>query len=306
MNYLLYGTMDKLINEFISKIKNDLEVTKYNYLETTLDEIISDASYNDLFGNKKIIVVDNSTFFTSSEEDTTNLEKYIENPNENTTLIFTINEEKLDGRKKITKLFKSKNLIKEFNELDIKDLNKKIKDSFLEENYIIDSLSINEIITRCKSNYNLITNEIEKLKMYKYNEKEITLEDVKNVVDKALEDDVFKLTNAVTSGNKKKILEVYNEIIETGTDEIKIMVMLANDFRLMYELKIMNKTYNEKELADILKIHPYRAKIMLENSRYYDEKDLEKILNELSDLDYKIKSGLIDKKIGLELFLFSY
>lgn len=306
MNYLLYGTMDKLINEFIFKIKNDLEVTKYNYLETTLDEIISDASYNDLFGNKKIIVVDNSTFFTSSEEDTTNLEKYIENPNENTTLIFTINEEKLDGRKKITKLFKSKNLIKEFNELDIKDLNKKVKDSFLEENYIIDSLSINEIITRCKSNYNLITNEIEKLKMYKYNEKEITLEDVKNVVDKALEDDVFKLTNAVTSGNKKKILEVYNEIIETGTDEIKIMVMLANDFRLMYELKIMNKTYNEKELADILKIHPYRAKIMLENSRYYDEKDLEKILNELSDLDYKIKSGLIDKKIGLELFLFSY
>lgn len=306
MNYLLYGTMDKLINEFIFKIKNDLEVTKYNYLETTLDEIISDASYNDLFGNKKIIVVDNSTFFTSSEEDTTNLEKYIENPNENTTLIFTINEEKLDGRKKITKLFKSKNLIKEFNELDIKDLNKKVKDSFLEENYIIDSLSINEIITRCKSNYNLITNEIEKLKMYKYNEKEITLEDVKNVVDKALENDVFKLTNAVTSGNKKKILEVYNEIIETGTDEIKIMVMLANDFRLMYELKIMNKTYNEKELADILKIHPYRAKIMLENSRYYDEKDLEKILNELSDLDYKIKSGLIDKKIGLELFLFSY
>ena len=81
--------------------------------------------------------------------------------------------------------------------------------------------------------------------------------------------------------------------------------MVANEFRLIYEVKIMNNL-NEQELSNIMKTHPYRIKKAREKTYSYTKEKLEIILNKLSDLDYNIKSGNVDKYAGLELFLIEY
>ena len=89
MNYLIAGTSNYLINEEIKKIIGDEDYTKIDYLDTTMDEIVVEASYNDLFGSKKNIIVKNANLFMEKNEAATKkLEKYLENPNPNTTLIF--------------------------------------------------------------------------------------------------------------------------------------------------------------------------------------------------------------------------
>ena len=55
MNYLIAGTSNYLINEEIKKIIGDEDYTKIDYLDTTMEEIVVEASYNDLFGSKKIL-----------------------------------------------------------------------------------------------------------------------------------------------------------------------------------------------------------------------------------------------------------
>ena len=60
---------------------------------------------------------------------------------------------------------------------------------------------------------------------------------------------------------------------------------------------------SEKEIADILKIHPYRVKLALSNSRNYKAETLLNYLNILSDIDFKIKSGLINKDVAFYMFL---
>ena len=41
-------------------------------------------------------------------------------------------------------------------------------------------------------------------------------------------------------------------------------------------------------------------------SKYFKEKDLKNILQDLRDLDYNYKNGLIDLQIGLEAILCRY
>lgn len=305
---VLYGTESFLINEYLEKIKGERQIEniiKYNLEETTLMDIIEDALYIDLFNNDKMIIVYNSYFLNDLSMDTTILEDYFNHKNEKTLLFFISDKEKLDERKKIVKLFKKENKIKQFNKLEEKTLEEKIKEKLKSQNFEIDFLALKELINRCKNNYQDILNEINKLILYKDNEKNITIEDVKKVVSKPLEDNIFKLLGAITENNKKQIFDIYEDILNTGEDPIKILVMIANEFRLIYEVKIMNNL-NEQELSTIMKIHPYRIKKAKEKTYSYTKEKLEIILNKLSDLDYNIKSGNVDKYAGLELFLIEY
>ena len=129
MTYLLYGTNDYLINQEIEKLKEknnitDNDVTRYDYTETLIKDIIDDATLVPLFSNKKMIIVDNSTIFesTSKKEDTVVLEKYLSSTNDFTILIFIDKVDKLDERKKIYKLLKDNNSVIECNTLNINNL----------------------------------------------------------------------------------------------------------------------------------------------------------------------------------------
>ena len=145
MNYLIAGTSNYLINEEIKKIIGDEDYTKIDYLDTTMDEIVVEASYNDLFGSKKNIIVKNANLFMEKNEAATkNLEKYLENPNSNTTLIFVC--EKVNERLKIVSIISFLNVKKQgayfFNTLPLNgELYKPHKTKKLKISIIIYSLS---------------------------------------------------------------------------------------------------------------------------------------------------------------------
>ncbi len=50
------------------------------------------------------------------------------------------------------------------------------------------------------------------------------------------------------------------------------------------------------------KMHPYRFKLLKEQALSLDKKYLLTKIKELGELDIKIKSGVINSKLGMELF----
>ncbi|MCI5835266.1 MAG: DNA polymerase III subunit delta [Firmicutes bacterium] len=305
MTYLLYGTNDYLINQEIEKLKEknnitDNDVTRYDYTETLIKDIIDDATLVPLFSNKKMIIVDNSTIFesTSKKEDTVVLEKYLSSTNDFTILIFIDKVDKLDERKKIYKLLKDNNSVIECNTLNINNL---VKEKF--ESYKIDSSTITKFINRVGTNpYNLI-NEIEKLKIFKINEKVITDEDIK-FASKNIEDNIFDLINYIVNKNSEKVIDIYHDLLSRGSEPIAILVLIANQFRIILQSKLLYyKGYTEKDIASTLSIHPYRVKLAIQNSRNYSNELLIEYIDKLATLDYEIKSGEKDADTGLELFL---
>ena len=304
MVYLLYGTKDFEIKEEIKKLSKDIDemnISKYDLNNDMLSLALEDAKTMSLFGDKKLVIVDNANMFTgSTSKDSELIEEYLNHINENTTLVLIVHNDKLDTRKKITKLIKKVGKVQEFNdELDTTSLVRR-----LFKDYNIDYKTIQLFIDRVGNNPLIIQSEINKIKIYKDNDKNITEEDILNLTAKLIEIDIFKLIDYIVRKNKEKALELYYEMLKMNEEPIKIVVILANQFRIMYQSKeLLKKGYSEKDIANTLKIHPYRVKLAIQNSRNYTSDILLKNLNALADIDIGIKTGTINKDLALELFI---
>lgn len=307
MIYLLYGIEKLLIENEVKKIIDSYNVNKdniikYNLENTSINLIIDDAETYSMFDDQKIIIIENSYIFTGKkgiEQNIELLENYLNNYNPNTILIFTIINEKLDERKKIVKQI---NKVGQVKNLVSNDIRLFIKNSF--EEYKISNTDINLLIERVGNNLSILNNEIEKIKIYKDNDKQINTNDIIELTTKSVDTDIFKFIDNIINKNKSDVLETYDELIKLGEEPIKIIVMLANQFRLMYQVKgLTKKGYSEKDIAKLLDIHPYRVKLSLGKSKSFSDDKLLDILKQLANLDSDIKKGKIDKYLGLELFI---
>lgn len=300
--YLLYGEEQFLIKEeiknIIKKQKIDsINIIKYDLETDNMKDIIDDAYTLSLFEDRKIIIAENIDNYIKNEKNTNILENYINNPNENVIMILTAKT--LDNKKKIVKQLKENSKNQEFNK--IKNISNYVKKMF--EDYKIDYQCIDTLIKQAGNDLSMIKNEVEKLKTYKEN-KEITKKDIEQLVTNNNNEDIFDLINHIVNKDKEKAFTVYENLIKTAEEPIKILITLANQFRLIYQVKELYKEGKTKEnIAEILKIHPYRIKLAMEKINNFSSKDLLKYLDKLADIDYKIKNGLIDKYLALELFI---
>lgn len=303
MIYCLYGTekvlIDKFINDKINEYKID-NISKYNE-DASIIEVINDALYLDLFSETKAVIYESKDLFNNKNEFENNtLENYLITPNEKTILFLIVPSESIDERKKFVKLLREKYKVLEFNKLKKNDVLSYIKNSFINDGYKINESSINLLIDYVKENTSLLYTDIEKLKIYKIKEKEILIDDIKKVIKKEKTTDVFKLVEAVLNNNKENMLLIYKDLIKSGEDEIKLIILLAGELRLLYQVKILSKEIlNEKEIASKLSVHPFRVKLALNRCRNFSESKILDLILELQLLDENIKTGKIIKENAL-------
>lgn len=311
MNYLIYGTDNFLVKKEIDKIIKEsncssLAINNYNLEETSITSILQDAETISLFDDKKILVADNAYFFTGStkkiviEHNIKDLEEYLNHENESTILILVVNYEKLDERKKIVKTFKKNGKVIDCNKVD--NVNEYVKKMLY--GYNIDNSTVSLLIDRVGNDLFTLENETNKIKLYKLDDKNITKEDIVNLTIKSADLDIFHLIENIVNNDKDSTLSAYHEMLKQNEEPIKIIIMLANQFRIIYQAKQLYKQgYTESNIASILKIHPYRIKLALSKGREFKEEDLLKYLSKLADLDINIKTGKVMKDLALELFI---
>lgn len=308
MIYVLYGIQDYLIDKKIQELTKNidrLEIDEFDLENNNIKQIIDAAATFSLFSTNKTIIVYNSFVFSSNkkgidDKDINLLQKYIENPNKNTTIIFVVSNDKLDSRKKIVTSVKKNGIVLEFNE--VKNINTLVNDMI--KPYKITANQINTLINRVGDNLYILENEITKLKTYKNDDLIITDNDIINVINKSVNTDIFHLIDSIINKNMNEALECYYELIKIGEEPIKILVLLANQFRLMYQVKELSKKgYRIFDIMDLLDQKQYPIQKAIQKGYNYDSKILLEYLNKLADLDIGIKTGKIDKNTGLELFI---
>ena len=309
MNYLLYGSnkflIDKEIDNIIKKHNIDsLNISNYDLSNDSIKTIIENADTTSLFSDNKLIIINNASIFNRGKtiDNIELLENYLNNSNEATIIIFINHNDTIDNTKKLTKAIKKNGIIKDF--IQSKDITSIVKDMF--DDYKIDRSLIDLIIKKVGNNLDIIYNEVEKLKIYKIDEKVITKTDIDNLVSENVNVDIFKFVDDIINKNKKEALSAYKKLLILNEEPIKLVSLIASKFRLMYQANVLSKKgYTEKQIAEILKVHPYPVKLALTTGYKYNPKLLLKYINDLADLDIGIKSGEKDKDSSLELFILS-
>ena len=305
--YILYGIDKSLIKNELDKILNKINIEDVVYYDTTtnsLIDIIDDASTISMFSNQKVIVVENSFFLcpNKSIDNIELLENYLKQYNSDTYMIFIINTENIDSRKKIVKKIKEIGEIKELNKIDDKYIEEYINNYLKENDYKIEDLKY--FLDKVGKDLNNIKNELDKLLIYKMTDKTITNKDIDKVLVKVLDSEIFVLTDAIIARDVKLSLDLLKEFLNNNYEEMQIIMLLASQFRFLFQVKrLLNKNKSESEIAKILEVNPYRVKFTKKKLYNYSEKLLLTYIKKLAKIDHDIKLGIMDKKMALELFI---
>ena len=304
MIYVFLGNEINLLKRRIDGLKRELNINniiEYDFDDSNIIDIINEANYVDLFNEKKLIIVSNFSFKKVKDVYEKELLRYIDNMNDNVIILKCI-DESLDERKNITKKLREKCKVEEIKKMDYKELHEYITNMFVSNNKKITYNQVKEILNRCEYNDDLAINETEKLLLYKLGEDVITDDDIDKVVSKSSEKEIFTLSDAVMKKNLKQIFNSYNILIRSGIEPVVLIDNLARQFRTLYQVKILCKTMDEKEISRKLGLNPYVVKKAHENVNNYEEEELINNLYELSNLDIDIKVKGLDKYKVLENF----
>lgn len=308
--YLIVGKDLKLVdfylNDILKKIDyiDDNKIT-YEMNEIVFSDLLDEASMISLFGDKKVIIGNNFDIGKISDSDFEYLSKYVNNINENVYIILIAS--KIDARLKEYKIFKDKFKILDLVAVDNqKDLFTYVKNNVYDNGYKISDRDIEYLISRASNDINNINNELNKLYMYKLDDKEITSSDIEFLIIDNIDNVIYEFTNAFYEDDYSKMTKMYNKFMQDGVSIDYLLVSLNNSFRQSLIMK--NLSNNGESISNIAKVigkKDFFVKKSLERLYMYTESDLAGFINKLSIIDREFKSGKSNISM-LELFLLNH
>ena len=307
--YLLYSSDGAILNKEINDLEKKLDVGDNDiiyYNIDNIDGIINEASTIGMFSLNKFIIINMDSYF-KDKKDISNinlLENYFDSYNSNSYLVFVCNSDSIDSRKKIVNLIKKYGIVKK---LEVNDnyLNDYVNNFLKDNGYKINNGDVVYFINRVGNNINNVTNELDKLMLYKINDKIINRNDIDLLTVENIDDSIYDLVNCILKNDNEKAIKLYNNFIDNGMDVNQIVAIIAAQIRLLYQVKrLYNSGKSNDEIAKILEFKSvYRVKYLLNDSYYYSESDLVKYLSKLADIDNAIKTSNGDGNMLMQLFI---
>lgn len=315
--YFVQGQDQYLINlvreKFLTIIHPDdraLNLAQFDLTEVPLSLAIDDAKSVPFFGNQRVVILDNPYFLTG-ERQKSNLEHhvedlvdYIKQPEPQTIVVIFAPYDKLDNRKKVTKLLKEQARYLSFVNLSDKDINRFIDQRVNEAGYFINSAAKQELIRLTNSSLTQIMSELDKLMLYTLSEKQINVSDVKKLVTHTLSENIFDLIDCLLKGQLTRAVNLYHELLSTGEEPLRLHGALIGQFRLLLQVKSSEKS--EKGIASELKVHPYRVKLAKRVVRKFSYVRLASAYLGLVSMEEQLKSTSRDPELLFELFILKY
>ena len=320
--YLLYGEELFLLETSLKKIKTLFGecIKGINYItidDNNYNQIISDIE-TPAFGYEKKLIIARNTGILKKDGKRKNVEmqklreniaKYIEENikeiNKSVVLVFI--EDDVDVKLDLYKTIDKLGITCKFDYQKPLQIEKRLKGICQGYKVQIDDATLRYFIECCGTNMQDLINEIRKLIEYAGEGGKIEKQDIDKLSIKKIESVIFDLTDNLGKKQVGKALQVLQNLIYAKEPLQKILITLYNHFKKIYLTKLAINY--KKDIAQSLNLKPNQIFLINKyktQASYFQEKELQFILQRLRDLDYNYKIGNIDLQIGLESILCRY
>lgn len=300
--------LDILANKFFDNKFDPKASLKTHYSdESDIEEVIGDCSNISFFSEKKIVIykiVKKTGIRGISKEAKEAFLSYVKNPNPDTLLILLIPDKEFtfsnfdDFEGTNMKIF----IIKENKEAEIKLwIKEKLSD------YKIDDSVIMRLFQFVNLSYDEINSELEKLKTFCYDSKEITLKDVNLCVGISKDFDENNLFEAIIKRDFASAIGIYENMSSKQTAssievELKFLGYMTNLFIALHKLcdHQISKMPDGTSLFKIINLwkDPYRMiKLYKEYIKDFNELKIKNAFDYIYKTDKSLKSTQQDKHI---------
>ncbi|QQK07652.1 DNA polymerase III subunit delta [Miniphocaeibacter halophilus] len=250
--YLIYGEEKFLIDKYNEEIINktlikdflDFNLIKFESKKLKFDSILNTLETLPLFDENKIIIIDDldtsKKGISTNSEFINKLHDYIDTiSNYNNIIINSYLDKPFKG--KFFKKIKKVGSLKQFKKLNYSELKNYIKEFFTQNSLDYNLNTIDYIIDKTaylnkdfnKNLYN-VNNELEKLKNIKV---KINKEIIDDVFTNSFENNIFKLTDAISTKNISDSIRIYNELLINSNDPFRIFYMIVRLIRNILIIK---------------------------------------------------------------------
>lgn len=311
------GQFEWLKKDILKKIGYDPSDLNYSYFdmkEASYAEVELDLVSLPFFADEKIVILDHLLDLTTAkkrnltDEDLKQFENYLENPSESTRLVIFA-EGKLDSKRRLVKLLKRDAQIIEATTPKEQDLKRYFASQAQELGLHFVGDSLDQLLLKSGYDFGELQKNLALLQAYK-EDGQITLEDIKEVVPKSLQDNIFDLTQMILKRQIDQARNLVKDLRLQGEDEIKLIAILLGQFRMFSQVKIFSEEgQSESQIVASLselsgrKVNPYQVKFALRDSRRLSPSFLKQAMTTFIETDYAIKSGTYEKDYLFDLAL---
>lgn len=307
--YLLYGEeaylkkqyRDKLVDAMVAK-GDTMNFSSYQGKNINPGELIDLAETLPFFALRRVILAEDSGFFKSSNE---KLADYLREANGSTCFIFV--ESEVDKRSKTYKAVKAAGRAVEFpiqkEETLINWILKKMK----QENKKITRPVMELFLAKTGTDMSNIDKELEKLFCYTMKKEVIEAEDVEAVVTEQLSNKIFEMVDAISAHNQKKALDLYYDLLALKEAPMRILYLITRQFRILAEVREMTgKGYGNEDIAKSVGVREFVVRKCQKQNRGFTREQLLDALFEGVETEEAVKTGRLNEKIAVEVFIVKY
>lgn len=317
MIYFFYGdeefNISNKIKEFKSKLDKDFVEMSYKYFNNPkFPDLISAIKSQPMMFGKMLVEINCLGYLSGKSSDDKSfddkqfkqLAEALDCSSENVDIVFTAqippdSQKKIDKRKKIFKLL-SKYNAQEFNQIPsykTAELEGWIKQQAKSKDLKISDEVAGAILFQVGSNLRMLDSELEKLKIYA-GKSPVTKEMIKEIC--VTNEDLFVFIDYLVEGNKSKALLEYQKLL-AKKHPLEILSVLHTLLHGRIQIKAYSAKHSPDEIAKIINMHPFRVKMEIQKLKNISLKDLVKLKKNLTDAEYKIKSGQSNLDIDKEI-----
>ena len=311
--YLFTGTSEIFIKNRMNRIiqsfnKYEYTIIKYDMETTSLSTVLSDAITVPFLEELKIIILKNPKFLTKSATSTKDeikaMLKYLKNPCDSTLLIIDATNTKINQSNEIYKMLKNVARIIDYPDPEEIELKGWIVRSFDANGIDIKDDALTLLLEYIGDDQARLSQEIDKLSSYVGKGGTIRKEDIKLLVPKNINNEIYLLIKAIINHDLALTNQIYDNLITHTKDSLTIFSLISNKFKeLLSTYRLLKYGYSQSDIAKFYNVSTGKAYYIVQEARAFKLSDLEFYIDKLAELDYQIKSGKLDKTIGLELLL---
>ncbi len=282
-------------------------------------ELINTLNATSLFARRRMIVVSglfenkNKLIYGDVYETTRKKTKEDKKNSDQADIVVFLDEgigkAPTKDKKKLWDLLLKQNFSEEFKLLSNTETANWVRSEFIKRGGQISTHSASYLVSVAGTNLWKLNNEIDKLLNYKTaggkgaGSTQIDKDDVDELVEGEVDENIFLLTDAIGSKNKKLALKILDAQFSAGGSEDYILNMIIWQFKKLVQVRqALDSGLSSRRIVKQLKLHPYVAQNSIIQVRNFTLMKLKNTLNGLTEIMRASRAGE-DIKINLSLLI---
>ena len=227
------------------------------------------------------------------------LSSYVSDPAPETCLVFVA--EKADQRLKFFTAFKKHGVLIKLDPLYERQLPDFVRGEAKARGVTLAPDAVTMMVDEIGAELGQLADAVERLAIYVGERKQVTAEDVEQVVATTRQRSVFDLANAVGAGDRAQALRVLSSMLGARESGVRIVAMLARHLRQLWiTSELLERTRDKFEIAQALGIPPFFADDIIRQARTLDAARAKRMHAALFAADKNLKSSRLDDARLLE------